>query len=294
MDNRIYFDGTYYIKTITDLLLQAQIPTSTGYTRQVLNAGALQNRGFELGLGLVPFTGEFNWQLDFRFWKNQSEVTELDVPAFNLGGFAASLGQYRIQEGQPATQIVGTINPDDCGTPDCSDIDPDGDGFRVYGDAEADFNLSLNSGINWGNFSFSFLLHWKQGGDGVNLSTLLWDLAGLTWDYDDVTLDPDGVEANGDYRLNSWFAGNTGPWVEDAGYIRLREVGAYYRIPRSSLGDIFSLRLGVSGRNLINIFDYNSYDPEVSNFGGNVLANTVEVTPFPSVRTINFHLSAEF
>ncbi|MCS6927860.1 MAG: hypothetical protein NZM43_00025 [Saprospiraceae bacterium] len=38
----------------------------------------------------------------------------------------------------------------------------------------------------------------------------------------------------------------------------------------------------------------NSYDPEVSNFGNNVLANTVEVTPFPSSKRWVFHLTANF
>ena len=220
-------------------------------------------------------------------------MTKLDIPAFNLGGFAASLGQYRIQEGKSATQIVGTYNAEDCNDPDCLDLDPDGDGFRVYGDAEADFNLGWINSVQFGNFDFSMVWHLKQGGDGVNLSTLLYDLGGTTWDYDDKTLDPTGEKVNGDYRTSEWFAGNAGPWIEDASYLRMREIGLYYNIPES-VASFANLRIGVSGRNLINIFDYNSYDPEVSNFGGNVLANSIEVTPFPSSKRINFHLTATF
>lgn len=294
LKNRLNLDVTYYIKKIDDLLLQAQIPTSTGYTRQVLNAGELQNNGLEIGLRAVPVRGEFNWEIGVNWWKNNSEVTRLDVPAFNLGGFAASLGQYRIQQGRSATQIVGTLNPDDCQDPECKDLDPDQDGFRVYGDAEPDFNMSFTNFLTYKNFELSFLFHWKKGGDAVNLSTLLYDLAGLTWDYDEISLDPDGVLGNGDYRTSSWFAGDTGPWIEDAGYLRLREIGLFYRIPRSVFNDVLGLRVGVSARNLINIFDYNSYDPEVSNFGNNVLANTIEVTPYPSMRRFNFHITATF
>ena len=293
-NNRLNLDVTYYIKEIDDLLLRREVPTSTGYTRQVVNAGALQNKGIEIGLDATPVRGDFTWNTGINFWKNKSEVTRLDIPAFNLGGFAASLGQYRIQQGKSATQIVGTYNPADCETGDCSDFDPDGDGFRVYGDAEPDFNMSFINSLSYKNFEFSFLIHWKKGGEGINLSTLLWDLGQLTWDYDDLTLDPEKQRVNGDYRTSEWFAGNTGPWVEDAGYIRLREVGLYYNIPRSVFNDALGLRIGVSGRNLINIFDYNSYDPEVSNFGGNVLANNVEVTPFPSSKRLNFHITARF
>lgn len=290
LNNKVTFDFTYYVKSIDDLLLRAQIPTSQGYTRQVVNAGALSNRGIEIGLNAQPVnTGDFVWNTTVNFWKNTSEVTRLDVPAFNLGGFAASLGQYRIEEGKSATQIVGTVKASDAAT-----LDPDGDGFAVYGNAEADFNMSFVNGVSFKGLELNFLLHWKQGGDGVNLSTLLYDLAGLTWDYDDLTLDPNGQIPNGDYRTSEWFAGNAGPWIEDAGYLRLREVGLFYNIPKSVFNDQAAIRLGLSGRNLINIFSYNSYDPEVSNFGGNVLANAIEVTPYPSMKRLNFHIRATF
>ena len=53
-------------------------------------------------------------------------------------------------------------------------------------------------------------------------------------------------------------------------------------------------RIGFSGNNLINIFDYNSYDPEVSNFGAGGLSTGVEVTPFPSAKRFDFHVKASF
>ena len=52
--------------------------------------------------------------------------------------------------------------------------------------------------------------------------------------------------------------------------------------------------MGVTGRNLINIFDYNSYDPEVSNFGANGLSTGVEVTPFPSSKQYLFRVKMDF
>jgi len=154
--------------------------------------------------------------------------------------------------------------------------------------------MSWLNNLSFKGVELSFLWHWKQGGDGINLSTLLWDLGELTWDFDDKTLDPSGEMGNGDYRLSSWFAGDTSPWIEDAGYLRLRELGLYYTLPMSLYQGSGKLKIGFSGNNLINIFDYNSYDPEVSNFGNNVLANTVEVTPFPASRRLNFHISATF
>lgn len=280
LKNRINLAVTLYNKKIDDLLIRSQVPTSTGFTTQVQNAGALVNRGIELSLDVTPVkTNKIVWNSMINFWKNTSEVTRLDVPAFNVGGFAASLGQFRIEQGKSATQIVGTSAEG---------------GIKVYGNAEPDFNTSFVNTLMVGNFDFNFLLHYKRGGDGINLSTLLYDLGGLTWDYDDKTLDPAGVQVNGDYRTSTWFAGNAGPWIEDAGYLRLREIGAFYTVPMSLTKEKVKLRIGLSGRNLINIFTYNSYDPEVSNFGNNVLANNVEVTPFPASRSFNIHFNATF
>lgn len=289
LDGAIGIDITYYIKTIDDLLLRAQIPTSTGFGAQVTNAGALENRGLEIELKASPLKGALQWDTGVRFWKNRSEITRLDVPAFNTGGFAASLGQGRIEEGQPATQLVGSYSADNC-----NNCDPDGDGFAVWGDSEADFNMSFNNSLTYKNLTFSFLMHWKEGGDGINLSTLLYDLGGLTWDYDDKTLDPTGAMTNGEYRLNGLNTGDASPWIEDNSYFRVREIGLYYRIPKTIFNDVADITVGFSGRNLINFFDYNSYDPEVSNFGNNVLVNAVEVTPFPSSKTYNFHIKANF
>ena len=286
LDNRINVDATYYIKEIDDLLLRVGVPQSTGFTQQVLNAGALQNKGIEIGINaLLVDKQDFKWNATVNWWRNRSEITRLDVPAFNIGGFAASLGQYRIEEGKSATQIVGTYDPTDC-----NNCDPDGDGFAVYGDAQSDFDMSWLNNIEYKNFEFSMLWHWKQGGEGINLSTLLYDLGGLTWDYDDLTLDPTGTLVNGDYRIDRFLAGSAGPWIEDAGYLRMREVGLYYNIPKGFITDDIKVRVGFSGRNLLNFFDYNSYDPEVSNFGNNVLANAVEVTPYPSSKFYNFNL----
>lgn len=286
LDNRINVDATYYIKEIDDLLLRVGVPQSTGFTQQVLNAGALQNKGIEIGINaLLVDKQNFKWNATLNWWRNRSEITRLDVPAFNIGGFAASLGQYRIEEGKSATQIVGTYDP-----ADCNNCDPDGDGFTVYGDAQSDFDMSWLNTLEINNFEFSMLWHWKSGGDGINLSTLLYDLGGLTWDYDDVTLDPSGALSNGDYRIDRFLSGSAGPWIEDAGYLRMREVGLYYNIPKGFINDDIKVRVGFSGRNLINIFNYNSYDPEVSNFGNNVLANAVEVTPYPSSKFYNFNL----
>ncbi len=276
-NNKVGLDVTYYIRQTDDFLFSAELPQSAGFTRANTNAGDLENKGIEIGLNATPISNStLTWRTTMNFWKNTSEVTRLAIPPSNLDGFATSLGTFRIEEGKSLTQIVGN--------------DPVTGGLRVYGNSEADFNLSWLNNITVKDFELSFLWHWKKGGDGINLSTLLYDLANTTWDYDDTGLDPEGVLTNGDYRKNSFLSdGSPIGFVEDAGYLRLREIGLFYNLPADILGKA-RIKVGLTGRNLINIFDYNSYDPEVSNFGNDVLGNAVEVTPFPSSKQYNFHV----
>ncbi len=285
-NNRISLDFTYYKKNVEDLLLRADFATSSGYSFEWKNAGELENKGVEIGLNLKVFdTEDLSWDSGVSWYKNESEMTKLNVPSFNTGGFGNSLGQFQIEEGKSVTQIVGTTGP---GTP-----------VSVLGDAEPDFQMSFNNHLKYKDFTLSFLFHWKKGGDNINLSKLLSDFGGTSADFDDFNVDPAGQTRNGDYRIvEGLFAGNARPFVEDASYLRLREVGLYYSLPDTTIdkwfnGAVSSVKLGFSGNNLINIFDYNSYDPEVSNFGGTGLSTGVEVTPFPSSKRYMFHLSVQ-
>ena len=294
LENRISLEVSFYNKTIDDLLIRADVPTSSGFTATVKNAGELENKGIELGLNAAVIDSDnFSWNTNIKWWKNTSEITRLDVPSFTEGGFAASLGTFLIEEGSSATQIVGNFIADDFTAGEIAAMDPDGDGLIVLGDAEPDFQTTWFNELSYKNLDLAFLWHWKEGGDAINLTTLLTDLAGTSSDYDDTGLDPSGELTNGQYRASRAFA-DTRLVVEDASYVRLREIGLYYTFPDHWIKAIDMIKLGVSGRNLINIFDYNSYDPESSNFGNNVLANNVEVTPYPASKFVNFHLNVNF
>lgn len=287
LDNRFELDVTYYSKNVTDLLLIDQFPSSSGFTQQIINGAELQNKGIEIGLtAMVVDKSDISWGTTMNFWRNRSEVTSLAVSAFNTGAFGATLGTFRIEQGKSATQIVG--------------IDPNGDtnGLKVFGDAEPDFQLSWLNQIRFKNLELNMVWHWKEGAENVNLSTLLFDLNGTTHDYDDITLDPSGALGNGDYRI-SQLGTSASVFVEDASYLRLREIGLSYRLKEAQLtgfmGGFFKgAKFGVSAYNLLNFFSYNSYDPEVSNFGGGGLSTGVEVTPFPSAKKIYFHAGFTF
>lgn len=285
LDNRISLEMTYYRKTVEDIILDRENPVSTGITTIATNAGTLQNEGLEVGLSVFPVRGQnFSWFTRTLFWRNQSEMTELTIPAFTTGGFGAALGTYYIGEGFSPTTIVGTpaLEEEGAATP-----------FTVYGDAQPDFQMSFaNTFTLFQDLELSFLVHWSKGGENINLSRFLTDIGGTTADWNE-DHDNDGVP-NGQDRVDM-FGPGAARFVEGAGYVKLREASIYYTLPSSFLdnalnGALRSAQLGVSGTNLLLFSDYQSYDPEVSVFGTQAVAQSVEVTPYPSARRITFHL----
>lgn len=276
LGNRIFFEATYYSRSVKNLLIQRSLPSSSGFASEISDAADLVNRGVELTLGGDPFTSDnFAWTTQFRFWFNRSEVTRLDVPAFAPPGtaFGLGLGTFYIEKGQSITQFKGTS--------------PSGEVVTI-GDATPDFQLSWNNTMKiMKNFELSFLWHYKHGGNNLNLSLFLTDLGRTSFDYDT----PEGVTrrtSTGSLR-----------YLEDATYLRLREIALFYNVPKDwvknfSKGVVENIRLGVSAQNWFTITNYKWYDPEVSTKGGGGLSSGIDVAPFPSSKRVFFHLAATF
>ncbi|HYV91456.1 MAG TPA: SusC/RagA family TonB-linked outer membrane protein [Chitinophagales bacterium] len=290
IQDRVTLEATFYTKDVKDLIFLAQLPPSTGFTSELINGGSLRNRGVEIGLNAdVVKAGDFEWFSSIQWWKNRSEITELKVPAFIIGSFGATLGTFYIDTNQSATQIVG-IGYDS--------LKEAGQPYQVFGDVEPDFQMSFYEEFRYKGWELDFLIHWKKGGENVNLTALLTDLGGTSHDYDEIDLDPSGQLGNAPYRI-SQLGVSAAPFVESSAYVRVREVGLYYNFDEKKLAGsthnaLKGARIGVAARNPLNWFKYNSYDPEVSNFVNNGLSTGVEVNPFPSAKqfyatvTLNF------
>ncbi|MEO6315826.1 MAG: SusC/RagA family TonB-linked outer membrane protein [Chitinophagaceae bacterium] len=276
LKGRVSFQLTYYNKNVYDFLMQSNLPSSSGFTSKWVNAGNLRNRGIELGLNARPVsTKTISWNTSVNFWFNRSLVTTLTIPSIPQGSFGYVLGSFQIQEGQSATQILGL----------------NGQGVGKLGDAEPRFQMNTYNEVTFKNrLSFRFLLHLKAGGQNVNLTSLQNDFGGTSVDFDKVTNKaglPDGI-----YRITK--VGTTAEeFVQNSGYLRLREVGLYYSFTKLPLKFIKSIRAGVSLNNYLTITKYKSYDPEVSNFGTG-FSTGVDVDPYPAVKRANFHLTLDF
>ena len=265
---------TVYQRSISNLLLQRALATSTGFTTQFFNGGEMRNRGIEAALQYTPFRGDVEWTTRAVLTLNRSEITDLPVDPFVItnAGFGAGLGAFRIAEGESATQIVGTIDENMDGIPD------------VIGNGEPDFRVGWTNVVTFGRFNIGTLVDWQQGSDVINLTRLLYD-------FGSNSPDPEAAAA----RLEAFSNGDIRPYVEDATFVKLREVSVAYNMPEdiaTQIGPLKTLQLSLSGRNLYTITNYTGLDPEVSNFGNQPIGRNYDVAPYPPSRTFWFSISA--
>lgn len=283
LGSRMALNFSVYQKTVTDLLLQPRVAPSTGYAVQYLNGGELRNRGTEISLALTPVqTRRATWVSRTTFSRNVGVVVSLppeiakDVTtgkrAFNIPG-SFGYGNYRIQEGQSPTSIFG---------PDSNGVD------YKYGDTAPDFNFGFSNELTFGSFRVYGLLDWQHGGDAINLTRNVYDEFGLT---------PDAAGRTERLRFYEDL-GDASPYIEDASFVKLREVTLGYELPSTFasrlLGSARAVRLEVSGRNLLTWTNYSGVDPEVSNFGNQNIIRNADLAPFPPTRSFFFTVSTDF
>jgi TonB-dependent starch-binding outer membrane protein SusC len=272
---------TLYQRNIRDLILEQTVAPSVGQELRIFgNGGRMRNRGVEASLTLQPVQSrDVNWIFRTTFFANRAKITELNVPPFQTGGFALSLGTFQIEQDSSPTQIFGSIG-----------TDADGNAIAgKVGDANPDFQMSFSNDIDFNRFTLGFLLDWKYGGDIINLTEFLYDATANSKDY---------VEAGAD-RINAWGAGFTQPYVQNGSYLKLREVNLSYNLPESFTSSIFGnsvryARLSLTGRNLLRVTPYRGLDPEVSNFANQAIVRNIDVAPFPPSRSFFFSIDLGF
>ena len=97
--NRIGIDATYYKENTKNQIMKISVPSESGLSYQLINAGNIQNQGVEIALNTTPIeTKDWTWDLNFTYTKNTSKIVELHPNVANyitLVGDAA-YGNYRI------------------------------------------------------------------------------------------------------------------------------------------------------------------------------------------------------
>lgn len=310
--NRLHTAITYYNRLTEDQIFPVSISPSTGFTGRLVNAGAIRNKGWEIALGGSPIqTNNFLWDLQVNFTRNRTDVVELapGVNSITLAGYTAP--NIRVI---PEEDGYGIIWGQKYEHNESGEVLVNDEGYPIYegrigeiGNVTPDFTANLRSTFAYKGFGLMLLFDTKQGGDILNFN--YWDMAlngtaeftearGTTFVYPGVNVntgEPNTVPIvrTQEYYLTYWWPVYEN-YVEDASYIKLRQVTLSYDLPLNWLDNIpvSAASFSVTGRNLITWTDFSMGDPTGNILGvGNAQGFYHEVTPTSRSYTFNISLS---
>ncbi len=327
LDDRIYGSLEYFKSTTSDLLLAVQVPSALGFTNALTNIGEVVNKGFEISITSRNLTGALKWTTDFNFSTVDNEVTKLGPsgdPLLSTGGagnrhitkIGEPIGSYfgyktdGIYQNQAEIDNSGIV--DQIATPRPGDfkwVDVNNDGFinsadrTTIGNYLPDFTYGLNNRFEYDNFEFSFLLQGVEGNEVLNLTRRHMGNGEANYNsYSEWNnrWRSESQPGNGLIPRANRGGGNSNNrpsdyQVEDASYLRLRNVTLAYNFPESALGDkINNLRVYLSGTNLFTKTDYLGFNPEVNNQEDNTNVQGEDYGAYPLSSVITFGLNAKF
>lgn len=277
----------YFVRETANLLLPQILPSTSGFTSILENVGTLENRGWEFLVSTQNLVGELKWSTDFNLTFIKNEVTKLLRDGEDLPNNGLWLGKPLGQQFQ--VRYAG-VNPADGrsfwldvnGNPTYSPLPQDrvfmnrGSGStlvpKYFGGITNTFNykgfeLSAFLQFNVGQLAFSNFAAFSAS-DFRFETNQLGDIRRRWQNPGDITDVPRlylGGQEPG--SAPSWQGdGQTGHdrFIDDASYIRLKQVSLSYELPQSILGRIKlnSVKVYVQGVNLWTATNYTGLDPE--------------------------------
>ncbi len=316
-DNRFKLDVSVYQRNTEDLITNAPIDPSTGFTNTNINIGKMRTRGIDVQATITPVrtASGITWDATANFGRYRSIVQELSagLDEVLIGGFT-NLGNFAIP-GKPFGLIKGVgIERDENGNKIVTSNGRylEASGNVELGDPNPAFTSSLINSVSYKGFNLSFMLEYRHKGVIVS-NTVKGVLArGLSKDTDqldrELTLILPGVQADGtpnnvqvtaaNYFFDNYFFTDEAITF-DASTFRLREISLSYALPKSLVekSPFRAASLTLSASNIyfraLNMPKFVNFDTDVLSTGvGNTLG--FDYLTGPSARRIGGTLNLTF
>lgn len=335
LNGRLLITADYYVKTTKDLLMSRTLPAYTGFTSVQDNIGSIENKGIEFAISGDPLIGRVKWNTGFNISSNKNKVLNLggvDRIGFVTtdGGYGVNTPFMYLVVGQPFGQIYGygyegTWSSDKGseaarygqlpGDSRYTDVNNDGQidqaDVKVIGNAFPDFIFGWNNRFTYKNFEVNFLIQGSEGNDLFNVPRIRiesnyegtsaklldrWTPTNQDTDVPAFISQRDRDAANLTNKVLLGTDQRMGRWVEDASYIRLKNITLAYSLPKTILNKIrfTNLRVFVSGTNILTSTNYSGYNPEVSAYNGNDAQIGVDFSSYPQSKVITFGMNLSF
>ncbi len=290
--NRISVSVDYFKKTTSDLLLPLSLPTVVGDVQPtIVNAGVVDNKGFELSLGYKNNDHAFKYYINGNLATVTNMVVKLDPnlpsiygqvskteaghPLNSFYGFKMT-GIYQNQK-EIDDYLTGAPHPDvKPGDIKFADLNGDGiinDNDRAYiGNPNPRLTYGANLSASFKGFDLSVLVQGVSGVEKYNDLKKIIDYDTRPFNHTTATLSAWHGEGTSNTIPRSTFNDNgssrvSSIFVEDASYLRLKniEIGYTINAPGKASSVFQNVRLYVSAQNLWTKTNYTGLDPEAYN-----------------------------
>jgi hypothetical protein len=298
-----------------------------------VNAATLQGNTHELAFGAVLASSrDFFWKLNVTADRTRARITQLSVAPFltgpeNNGGENTRI--FRVAEGETFGIIYGSdwirspeqlatniangrltgaasdyrlnelgyyVGNSVYGTKDERPIkfyDASNNSLLAIGDVNPDFTMGFANSMQYKGLSLNGVVTWQKGGQVFN-KTRQWpynELRDTDFDQRDVPVAERKPQGFFQAFYNN-FDPNT-RFIEDGGFVRLRELAVNYQLPKSfiraaHLSVFETARIGIVGRNLLTFTKYSGYDPDVTGAvsnSNNPFGYRIDYFSYPAYRT---------
>lgn len=298
----------WFKKQTKDLLFQKQVPKYNGGGTYWVNQGKLNNTGVEMSLTTFPVKGAVTWETSLNASYVKNEVADLAGDDFVLTANYSDLGGplQIMKPGYPmgSFYVYQWKGFDDKGANLYQKADgslttnPTSDDLVVKGQASPKWTVGWNNTVTWKNWTLNVFFNVATGYDRLNISRFMAaSMTGVSrfitlrdayfkgWDH--VANKADALYPSLTNTDNKSYA-NSDFWLEDASFIKLKNISLSYRIPRRVL-KFASVQLSVSAQDLFTITRYKGMDPEVyTSYDG------LDYGAYPIPRTITFGAKIRF
>jgi len=294
-NDRVNLDLTWYNKKSKNEISFITTPSSSGYNGAVLNAGEMQNKGFEALISATIFKSEnFKWISSLNGSYNDNKVLSLadGMDEQSVAISRSGVGYLMNRVGMPAFQIMAFDNRyDDQGNIlKAADGSPLRGDLKPYGSAMNKWFAGWNNEFNYKRFNFSFLIDGKWGGKLFSGTDYYGYINGL---HQETVADRESLgRTAATYYTNT--ANNVSKiFVNNADFVKLRQIVAGYTFPSNLFHNkIKAITVSAVARNLwIIMKKTNNIDPESSY---NATFPGLELGGVPAVRTYGVNLSVKF
>ena len=310
--NRLTMGLTYYKTNTKNQFFSVAAPYESGLRNRYVNAGNVQNQGFEFSAGWYQqFNDNFSWSTDLNLSYNDNKIVELvdDLPnGLTLTDFGGAKIILK-KDGSYGDLYVRHIMRDENGRPMKDEttgnpiVSGDTTEDMIYaGNMNAKFNAGWSNTFHYKDFTLSFLIDGKFGGKVLSMTEATldgWGVSKRTGDarnagkvvVDGVEFDPKAwYTTTGASNFNSPYANEF--YVYDATNVRLRELSLGYTF-RNLFGVGKNLTAAIIGRNLFFFYKDAPMDPDVSAGTGNGVQG-VDMFALPTSRSFGLNLKLNF